>query len=116
MSRRHSMTFGSTFAAAASMRWSRVAAESVDDITISSANRRIRSTCRDPSTRVPLRDRTAQRLGFVDELLEPLGEVRLALLLGQAPRARGHVDELIDEGAQVLADAEEDQGGGLVLD
>src|SRR5438132_1227683 len=42
--------------------------------------------------------------------------MRLLLFFRQSLRARGHVDELIDEAAQIIADAEEHESRGLILD
>src|SRR5213595_1123176 len=42
-------------------------------------------------------DLAAQRLRLLDQLTEPFGEVVLLFFFGQPFRARGHLQELIDE-------------------
>src|SRR3954451_238203 len=59
-------------------------------------------------------DLSARRRGLLDQLSEPFGEVGLALLDGQLLRALGHLEELVDEEAQVVGHAEEEEGGRLV--
>src|SRR5256885_9324927 len=100
MSRRQSMTFDSTLAAASSMRWLRVIAKrSVASIATLS-----------------LRDLHAQRFRLRDQLREPLREIRFLAILRLPLHARGHGDELVDEGAEVVGVAEEQQRRRLVLD
>src|SRR5438046_4942335 len=59
---------------------------------------------------------TAQRFRLLDQLAEPLREIRLVLLDGQRARPHGHLQELIDERAKVLTDAEAQERRRLVLD
>src|SRR4051794_5939764 len=112
MSRRVEMTRCSTAAAAVSMRCWRVAACDCTDISaprtattnftgasyrwrfaVCGLPLRIRQLPTANRQRASARDGPAQPLGLLDQLAEPLGEIRLVLLLGQFLDARRHFDE-----------------------
>src|SRR5260370_24406737 len=63
-----------------------------------------------------VRNRSAQGLGLFDQFAEPLCEVRLVLFFRQRPGARRHLEELLDESAQIVGHAEEHEGRRLVFD
>src|ERR1051326_758988 len=114
MSPRQSITFDSTFFASSSMRWSSEGAASAVMVIMTPIERERRAA---RMARILLaHDLAAQRLGLRDQLREPLDEMRLFAFFGERLRARRHVDELLDEHAQVFRGAEGDDRRCLTLD